>query len=132
MGATVPYLLAVVVIGSRFGRGPALLTTALSVLALDYFVIPPVRQFEITELRHIVMLGGIGSIAVIVSNLTERLRRERERANARDKQADEARRAVEAEANAQRHSEHGVARFYARRSPRSRPRRSFWRAATNR
>jgi K+-sensing histidine kinase KdpD len=97
VGATVIYLLTVVVIGARIGRGPALMATALSVLGLDYFVIPPILQFEITELRHIVMLGGIGSVAVIVSNLTERLRKERDRAAARDKQAEEARQAVEAE-----------------------------------
>jgi two-component system sensor histidine kinase KdpD len=97
VGATVLYLVAVVIIGARIGRGPALLATALTILGLDYFVIPPVLQFEIAEVRHLVMLGGIGSVAIIVSNTTERLRRERERALAGDQKAEQARRAAETE-----------------------------------
>jgi K+-sensing histidine kinase KdpD len=97
VGATVLYLLAVVIIGARLGRGPALLATALTVLGLDYFVIPPVMRFEIAEVRHLVMLGGIASVAIIVSNLTERLRRERGRAVAEKLEAENARRTAETE-----------------------------------
>ena len=35
------YLLVVVIAAARFGRGPSLLAATLSVLAFDFFFIPP-------------------------------------------------------------------------------------------
>ena len=35
------YLLAVVIAAARFGRGPSLLAATLSVLAFDFFFVPP-------------------------------------------------------------------------------------------
>lgn len=77
---TMIYLLGVVVIATRAGIGPSLVSAVLGVVAFDYFVIPPVFRFGVTEFRHIVTLTGMVLAAAIVSGLTEQLRKERERA----------------------------------------------------
>ena len=38
------YLLVVVLAAARFGRGPSLLAATLSVLAFDFFFIPPASR----------------------------------------------------------------------------------------
>ena len=48
------YLLGVVVVATRFGPGPSVLASVLSVAAFDFFFIPPV--FHICRPRHTVLL----------------------------------------------------------------------------
>src|SRR5678810_1239249 len=43
------YLLVVVIAAARFGRGPSLLAATLSVLAFDFFFIPPYYTFLVSE-----------------------------------------------------------------------------------
>lgn len=77
---TMIFLLGVVVLATRVGIGPSLVAAVLGVVAFDYFVIPPVFHFRVTEFRHLVTLAGVVIAAAVVSGLTEQLRRERERA----------------------------------------------------
>ena len=92
-----PSSLTVVIVGTRFGRGPALMSTALSVLALDYFVIPPVPAIRDHRFPPYRDVGRHWLSCGHCHNLTERLRKERDRAVVREKQTEEARQAVEAE-----------------------------------
>ena len=48
------YLLGVVVVSMRFGYVPSLLAAVLSVVAFDFFFIPPYFSFAVSDLRHIV------------------------------------------------------------------------------
>src|SRR4051812_49264775 len=47
------YLLVVVIAAARFGRGPSLVAAALSMLAFDFFFIPPTLTFQVTEKRYV-------------------------------------------------------------------------------
>src|SRR5215468_10807554 len=47
------YLLVVVIAAARFGRGPSLLATALSVLAFDFFFVPPTFTLLVAEKRFV-------------------------------------------------------------------------------
>jgi K+-sensing histidine kinase KdpD len=80
------FLLGVVIMAVRFGYLASLLTTVLSVAALDFFFTAPYFSFAVSDRRLILTIVIMGFVAWVISNQTERLRRvSRE---ARDRTAD--------------------------------------------
>jgi len=82
------YLLCLVAMSLRLDRGPVLVATVVSALAWDFFVIPPKYSFSILNIDDIAMFGAYVIVALIISELTARIRSqgehlgaERERAN---------------------------------------------------
>lgn len=82
------FLLGVTLVSMRFGYGPSLLAAVLSVLAFDFFFVPPYLSFAVSDFRHVLTFGVMFLVAFVVSNLTKRIRdqvdlaRERERRTA--------------------------------------------------
>jgi two-component system sensor histidine kinase KdpD len=74
------YLLGVILVAMRFGYGPSLAAAVLSVLAFDFFFVPPTFTFVVSDLRHIVTFFVMFVVAVVVSNLTNRIRDQAETA----------------------------------------------------
>ncbi|MGA3121342.1 MAG: sensor histidine kinase KdpD [Polyangiaceae bacterium] len=68
------FLLGVVVVSMRFGYGASLLAAVLSVLAFDFFFVPPYMSFAVTDLSHIVTFGVMFFVAIVISGLTKRIR----------------------------------------------------------
>src|SRR5215472_5129398 len=65
-----PLFLGVVVVAAfSWGLGPALLATALSVVAIDYYFVPPLRQLEFT-VPSFVRAGTFLCVAVLASSLS--------------------------------------------------------------
>jgi K+-sensing histidine kinase KdpD len=80
------FLLGVVIMAVRFGYLASLLTTVLSVAALDFFFTAPYFSFAVADRRLVLTIVIMGFVAWVISNQTERLRRvSRE---ARDRAAD--------------------------------------------
>lgn len=73
------YLLAVTLGGSMLRRGPTLMLAALSALAWDFLFIPPRFTFYIGKTEDWAMFATFFAVALVVGQLTARLR-ERERA----------------------------------------------------
>ncbi|HEX5098791.1 MAG TPA: ATP-binding protein [Polyangiaceae bacterium] len=96
-GAIMLYLLAVVAVATRFGLGPAILSAVLGVVAVDYVVMPPTFELAIGDLSQALMLLCMVSVATVVSGLTERLRRQEERARALAVDAEKTRSEIEKE-----------------------------------
>jgi len=69
------YLLAVVIAAARYGRWPSLLAAVLSVLAFDFFFVPPVFALEVAEKRFVLTLGIMLLVGLVTSSLTIRVRR---------------------------------------------------------
>jgi two-component system sensor histidine kinase KdpD len=70
------FLLAVMISAERFGRGPAFLAAGLGVACYDFFFVPPVHTFSVTDQRYFltfVMMFGVG---FVMSELAARLRRQ--------------------------------------------------------
>lgn len=76
------YLLAVIVAATRLRRGPILFLAGISALLWDFLFIPPKFTFYVREVRDFMMLAMYFIVAVIVGQLTSRLR-EREQAERR-------------------------------------------------
>ncbi len=70
------YFIAVMVTTLYCGRGAGLAATALSALASAYFVIPPFYSLAI-GFEGVLMLASFVFVALVISSLTERLRRAR-------------------------------------------------------
>jgi two-component system sensor histidine kinase KdpD len=68
------FLLGVLVVSMRFGYVPSLLAAVLSVVAFDFFFVPPYFSFAVTDLRHIVTFVVMFVVALVISHLTKRIR----------------------------------------------------------
>src|ERR1700712_763813 len=69
------YLVGVVVVAARFGLGPSIIAGLGGVAAFDFLILPPTMTFSL-EFGHAVTLGGMIFVSMLVSGLTENLRRE--------------------------------------------------------
>ena len=79
------YLLGVIVVATRYGRGPSLLASLLSVGAFDFFFVPPYFTFAVSDTQYFITFSVMLIVAVVISGLATRIRdqavsaRERER-----------------------------------------------------
>jgi two-component system sensor histidine kinase KdpD len=79
------FLLGVVLVSMRFGYGPSLLAAVLSVLTFDFFFVPPYLSFAVTDLSHIGTFGVMFLVAVVISQLTNRIRDQADSARGRER-----------------------------------------------
>jgi two-component system sensor histidine kinase KdpD len=78
------YLLGVVLVSMRFGYAPSLLAAVLSVVALDFFFVPPYYSFAVADLRHGLTFVIMFVVAVVISHLTKRIRDQADAAGRRE------------------------------------------------
>ncbi|MBI3805897.1 MAG: sensor histidine kinase KdpD [Nitrospirae bacterium] len=79
------YLLAVVFVASRWGRGPSVLASILSVAAFDFFFVPPSLSFAISDTEYLITFLVMLLTALLISNLTIRNREQAELARDRER-----------------------------------------------
>ncbi|MDF0673996.1 MAG: sensor histidine kinase KdpD [Nitrospira sp.] len=77
------YLVAVIAIAIRFGRGPSALASVLSVAAFDFFFVPPYFSFAVTDIEYLLTFGVMLVVALIIGNLAVRIRQQAELARDR-------------------------------------------------
>ncbi len=68
------FLLAVLGIALRYGRGPAALASLLNVAAFDYFFVPPKLSFGVADAQYLLTFGVMLAVGLIVGQLTAGLR----------------------------------------------------------
>ncbi len=78
------YLVGVVVVSGRCGRGPSILASILSVAAFDYFFVPPVMTFAVSDTQYIVTFGVMLLVAIIITTLTARIKEQAQTAKNRE------------------------------------------------
>ncbi|MCX7077933.1 MAG: two-component system sensor histidine kinase KdpD [Pseudomonas sp.] len=64
------FLLAVVGIAVRYGRGPAVLAAFLSVGAFDFFFVSPRFSFAISDVQYLVTFGVMLVVALVIGQMT--------------------------------------------------------------
>lgn len=69
------FLVAVIAIAARFGAGPSLFACLASVAAYNFFFLPPLYTFAISNPKHVVALALFLLAAIITSNLAGMVRR---------------------------------------------------------
>jgi len=81
------YVLAVVVVGGHFGRGPAVACALGSSLAFAYVFVPPHFSLAITELQYVMAAVIMVVVALVVGHLTAALRTQVDLAGQRARRA---------------------------------------------
>ncbi|SMF17217.1 sensor histidine kinase [Pseudogulbenkiania subflava] len=79
------YLLAVVLISIRFGRGPGALAACLAVLGFDFFFVPPRFSFTVADTQYLFTFTLMLAVALIIGQLAARLRFEAVAAQRRER-----------------------------------------------
>lgn len=74
------YVLAVLVAAVFLGRGPAVASAALGVVAYDFFFVPPPYTLDVHDARYLLTFGMMFGIGLVVSSLAERASAEAVRA----------------------------------------------------
>ena len=81
------YLLVVVVSAIRWGRGPAVVASFVSVLAFDFLFVPPRLNFSVSDSQYLLTFAGLLIVALVISALAARARDRAIEANQREAQA---------------------------------------------
>src|SRR5712671_248631 len=68
------YLLGVVLVSVRYGRGPAAATSVLAVAAFDFFLVPPQLSFAVSDIQYLLTFLIMLMVALTISNLTASVR----------------------------------------------------------
>jgi two-component system sensor histidine kinase KdpD len=68
------FLLGVVGVAMRFGRGPAAFAAMLNVAAFDFFFVPPRLSFSVSDVQYVVTFGVMLAVGLLVGQLTAGLR----------------------------------------------------------
>jgi two-component system, OmpR family, sensor histidine kinase KdpD len=78
------FLLVVVGVGLRFGRGPAVLAAFMGVGLFDFFFVPPRFSFAVSDVQYLVTFVVMLSVALAIGQLTAGLKVQAEAATQRE------------------------------------------------
>ncbi|WP_422837285.1 DUF4118 domain-containing protein [Aquabacterium sp.] len=78
------FLLVVVGVGLRFGRGPAVLAAFMGVGLFDFFFVPPRFSFAVSDVQYLVTFAVMLSVALAIGQLTAGLKVQAEAATQRE------------------------------------------------
>jgi two-component system, OmpR family, sensor histidine kinase KdpD len=78
------YLVAVMLSALYLGRGPSLLAAGLSVLAYDFFFVPPTFTLRVADARYMLTFSVMFAVSLGLSSLAARIRRQEVDAQARE------------------------------------------------
>ncbi|HVM31599.1 MAG TPA: DUF4118 domain-containing protein, partial [bacterium] len=70
------YLLGILAVSSRLSLGPSTLASFLSVIAFDFFFVPPRFSFAVSDTQYIFMFLVMLLVGLSISHLTVRVRRQ--------------------------------------------------------
>lgn len=68
------YLLPVLISAVRYGIWPSFVAAGLSVLAFDYFFVPPVFSYTVGDLRYLISFAVFLAVATLTAGLATKLR----------------------------------------------------------
>jgi len=81
------FLLGVVFIAYRFGRGPSALAAVLSVASFDFFFVPPRLTFAVSDVQYLVTFAVMLIVGLVTGHLTAGLRYQARVAGYREERA---------------------------------------------
>jgi two-component system sensor histidine kinase KdpD len=98
------FLLGVVVVALRWGLGPAIFTALASVVAFDFFIVPPRLTFEVADTQYLLTFVGLLLTGIVISTLAARARQRADEAVERAQLLEKAREAELLRATEKLHS----------------------------
>jgi two-component system sensor histidine kinase KdpD len=80
------YLLSTVLAALFLGRGPAIMASILSVMAFDFFFVPPQLTLAVSDTEYILTFLGLLAVSLVISYLTAQVREQADAAQRRENQ----------------------------------------------
>lgn len=68
------YLLVVVIVAIFWGQGPAIVTSILSVLLFDFFLVPPYLTLSVDRIQYVFTFIGLLIVGLVISTLASKMR----------------------------------------------------------
>jgi two-component system sensor histidine kinase KdpD len=81
------FLIAVMFVAFRHGRGPAVLIAVLNLAAFDFFFVPPRFSFAVADAQYLVTFAVMLAIGLMTAHLAQELRHEAAVAGEREQRA---------------------------------------------
>lgn len=81
------FLVAVVFVATRFGRGPSILASLLGVAAFDFLFVTPYYSFTVEDTQYLFTLAAMLVVAIVISHLTANVRSQATVASHRERRA---------------------------------------------
>jgi two-component system sensor histidine kinase KdpD len=78
------YLVGVSLTAYRQGRIPSLVASSLSVLAFDFFFVPPYMTFAVSNTQYLLTFAAMLGVGILISTIADRLRRQNEQMRKRE------------------------------------------------
>lgn len=78
------FLLAVVGVALRYGRGPATLAALTGVALFDFFFVPPLLSFDVSDMQYLITFAVMLLVALVIGHLTVGLRTQAQAATERE------------------------------------------------
>jgi len=75
----------VVVVAARYGRGPSVLSSFLSVVSFDFFFVPPRFSFAVSDTQYLITFAIMLVVALVISNMTVSIRHQAKVAGHRER-----------------------------------------------
>ena len=79
------YLLGVAAVSVRHGRQESLLSAVLSVAAFNFFFVPPIHTFAVSDVQNVLTFGVMLAVAILISSLTIKLKEQSQAASERER-----------------------------------------------
>jgi two-component system sensor histidine kinase KdpD len=79
------YLIAVIFVAVRVGRGPSILASILSVATFDFFFVPPYFSFAVSDIQYLLTFAVMLVVALVISSLAVRIREQAELSRYRER-----------------------------------------------
>ena len=79
------YLLGVVAVAARYGRGPSVLSSFLSVVLFDFCFVPPRFSFAVADSQYLITFAIMLAVALVISNKTVSIRHQAKIAGHRER-----------------------------------------------
>jgi two-component system, OmpR family, sensor histidine kinase KdpD len=81
------FLLTVVLVGARWGRGPAVFAAVVNVLAFDFFFVPPRFSFAVSDVQYLLTFAVMLAVGLVTGQLTAGVRYQARVASHREERA---------------------------------------------
>jgi len=79
------FLLTVVGVALRYGRGSAMLAAVLGVALFDFFFVPPLLSFDVSDMQYLITFAVMLVVALVIGQLTAGLRAQAAAATERER-----------------------------------------------
>ncbi|HYE34781.1 sensor histidine kinase KdpD [Methylocaldum sp.] len=81
------YLLGVMFIAARFGRGPSIMVSVFGVAAFDFFFVTPYFTFSVSDTQYLFTFAAMLAVAIVTSHLMANVRYQAKVATHRERRA---------------------------------------------